>query len=52
MEPEEDEHVGWAQDTWHKMSSLQAKSTMAMKIADFTERAMATVKNAIGGTTA
>jgi len=52
VEPEEDEHVGWAQDTWHKMSSLQAKSTMAMKIADFTERAMATVKNAIGGTTA
>jgi rubrerythrin len=48
VEPEEDEHVGWAQETWHKMSGLQAKSTMAMKIADFTERAMATVKNAIG----
>jgi rubrerythrin len=52
VEPEEDEHVGWAQDTWHKMSSLQARSTMVMKIADFTERAMATVKQAIGGSSA
>jgi rubrerythrin len=52
VEPEEDEHVDWAQDTWQKMSSLQAKSTVAMKIADFTERTMATVKNAIGGSSA
>jgi rubrerythrin len=50
--PEEDEHVNWARDTWQRMSSLQTKSTVTMKIADFTERTMATVKNAIGGSSA
>jgi rubrerythrin len=49
VEPEEDEHVGWAKDMWHKMSMLQARSTMTMKIADFTEKAMATVKNTVTG---
>jgi len=49
VEPEEDEHVGWARDMWHRMAMLQARSTMTMKIADFTEKAMATVKNSVAG---
>jgi hypothetical protein len=49
VEPEEDDHVGWARDMWHKMSMLQARSTMTMKVADFTEKAMATLKNTVTG---
>jgi hypothetical protein len=50
VEPEEDEHVGWAKDMWARMAKAQAESTTMTKIADITERALAAVKNAVTGT--
>jgi hypothetical protein len=49
VEPEEDDHVGWTHDMWTKISMLQAKSSMTMKLADFTEKAMASLRRAIAG---
>jgi len=49
VEPEEDEHVAWSKDMWTRMATLQVKSTTMMKLADMTERALATVRNAVAG---
>src|SRR4051794_3731708 len=45
--PQETEHLTWAQTTWARMAMLQTKSTVAMKVADFTEKVMGTVANAM-----
>jgi hypothetical protein len=46
VEDEEDEHITWAKDMWHRMAAMQVQSTTMMKVADFTEKAMAKVKGA------
>src|SRR5215213_6190267 len=47
VEPEEDEHLGWAQKTWQRMNTMQVTSSTMMKITDFAEKAFATVKSAV-----
>jgi len=49
VEAEEDEHVGWAKQTWNRMTMMQATSSTMMKVTDFAEKAFATVKNAVTG---
>jgi rubrerythrin len=49
VEPEEDEHVGWAKQTWQRMNTMQATSSTMMKITDFAEKAFASVKNSVSG---
>jgi hypothetical protein len=49
VEPEEDEHVEWARNTWTRMNTMQVHSTAAMKVADFSEKAFASIKNALSG---
>jgi len=47
VEPDEDEHVGWARTTWMRMNTMQASNSTMMKVTDFAEKAFATVKNAV-----
>jgi hypothetical protein len=47
VEPQEDNHVRWARDTWNRMNTIQTKSTTMMRIADFAENLTAKVKNAL-----
>jgi len=49
VEPEEDEHIRWARDTWKRMATMQLSSSLAMKVTEFTEHAVATVKNVVTG---
>jgi|1186.fasta_scaffold02399_2 rubrerythrin len=49
VEPDEDEHVGWAKSTWNRMTQMQVSSSTMMKITDFAEKAFASVKNAVTG---
>jgi hypothetical protein len=49
VEANEDEHVNWAKHTWQRMTMMQVKSTVVMKITDFAEKTLATVKNAVTG---
>jgi rubrerythrin len=47
VEDDEDEHVDWARRTWMRMNTMQATSSTMMKVTDFAEKALATVKNAV-----
>jgi hypothetical protein len=40
VEPQEDGHLEWAKTTWERMTILQAKSKIAMKATEFTEKVL------------
>jgi len=49
VEPQEDNHVKWARETWSRMNTLQTKSSAMMKITEFAENMTAKMKNTLAG---
>jgi rubrerythrin len=45
VEPQEDEHLGWAQDMRHKMVAMQASSAAMTSVAAKAEEAVARIKD-------
>lgn len=46
VEPQEEEHIGWAVTTWQRMNLVQAQSRAAMTIASLGEKLMGKVQDA------
>jgi rubrerythrin len=45
VEPQEDNHLSWAKDTWTQLVKVQTQSRAAQKVGEFAEKAVGKVKN-------
>jgi len=45
VEPQEDNHLSWAKDTWNQLAKAQTQSRAAQKIAESAEKAVGKVKD-------